>query len=140
MRLWDVATEQKVRNFARRHAGTALSVAFSPDGKQLASGGGDWNLYLWDVATGQIVRRFAEHLDAIRSVVFSPDGTLLASIGGIDMRLFDVATGQEWYDHFYGHVGARSLVFSPDGTQLASGSADGRCVIMSSMTPRHPIR
>jgi WD40 repeat protein len=76
-------------------------VAFSPDGRLLASGSADNTIKLWDVATGSEVRTLTGHTDDVNSVAFSPDGRLLAS-GPWDktgwdktIKLWDVATGSE---------------------------------------------
>jgi len=72
------------------------SVAFSPDGKTLASGSGE-DIQLWDVATGKEQATLQEgHNGYVRSVAYSPDGKTLAS-GSDDMtiKLWDVATGKE---------------------------------------------
>jgi WD40 repeat protein len=57
----------------------ANPIAFSPDGKLLASGGDDGTVRLWDVGTGKEVRKYAGHEDAVRAIAFSADGTRLAS-------------------------------------------------------------
>jgi hypothetical protein len=54
-------------------------VAFSPDGKTIASGGRDHEVRLWDPETGRTVRRFRGHPESINCVAFSPDGKRLAS-------------------------------------------------------------
>jgi WD40 repeat protein len=54
-------------------------VAFSPDGRALASGSQDKTVKLWDVASGQQGRTLKGHADSVRSVAFSPDGSVLAS-------------------------------------------------------------
>jgi WD40 repeat protein len=59
-----------------------LAVAFSPDGKRLASAGGDSAVKVWDAATGQEIATLRGHSGYVWSVVFSPDGKRLASGGG----------------------------------------------------------
>ncbi|MHC4180595.1 MAG: WD40 repeat domain-containing protein, partial [Planctomycetota bacterium] len=56
-----------------------LSLAFSPDGKTLASGAGDRSVKLWDVATGEQRATLKGHVDWVASVAFSPNGKILAS-------------------------------------------------------------
>lgn len=104
------------------HTSSVKSVAFSPDGKLLASAG-SWVIKLWDVATGQEVRTLSGHSWDVNSVAFSHDGRLLAS-GSDDktIKLWDVATGREVLT-LTGHEGSvKSVAFSPDGRLLASGS------------------
>ena len=61
------------------HLHFVTSVAFSPDGKTLASSGGDKTIKLWDVCTGQEISSLEGHSDVADSVAFSPDGQTLAS-------------------------------------------------------------
>jgi WD40 repeat protein len=61
------------------HEGRVLSVAFSPDGSILASGGEDRLIRLWRVSDGRLLRLLSGHTEAVSQLVFSPDGTLLAS-------------------------------------------------------------
>jgi hypothetical protein len=60
-------------------AGVTLSVAFSPDGKILASGSEDNTIKLWEVNSGRELRTLRGHSGPVNSVVFSPDGQSLAS-------------------------------------------------------------
>ena len=110
------------------HADDVNSVAFSPDGTILASGGSEgWNedgtVKLWDVETKQYIATFVGHTDDVSSVSFSPDGKTLAS-GSFDntVKLWDVETKQN-IATLEGHTGrVHSVSFSPDGKTLASGS------------------
>ena len=80
MRLWDTETGEH-KGTLTGHAGDIVSVAFSPDGKMLASGSGDGTVWLWDAVTGEQKRIFSGQTSSVSSVAFSPDGTLLASGG-----------------------------------------------------------
>jgi WD40 repeat protein len=108
------------------HSNQVNSVAFSPDGKRLASGCWDGTVKLWDAATGQEIHTFRGHGHYVTSVAFSPDAKRLASAGhDRTVRLWDTATGQEVLT-LKGHTDwVTSVAFSPDGKRLASGSNDG---------------
>ncbi|MBW4446485.1 MAG: CHAT domain-containing protein [Spirirestis rafaelensis WJT71-NPBG6] len=115
----------KERNRLQGHSESVNSVAFSPDGKTLASGSSDKTIKLWDVATGSPKQTLTGHSEWVNSVAFSPDGKTLASgSGDKTIKLWDVATGKLSQTL----TGDRNLVFSvafsPDGKTLASGSED----------------
>ncbi|WYZ45757.1 hypothetical protein EsH8_VIII_001073 [Colletotrichum jinshuiense] len=107
------------------HNSVVNSVAFSPDGRQLASASNDETIKVWDTATGQCQQTLEGHSSFIWSVAFSPDGRQLAS-ASIDetIKVWDTATGQ-CQQTLEGHSSLVWLVaFSPDGRQLASASDD----------------
>jgi WD40 repeat protein len=124
IKLWDAATGQE-RASLKGHKDFVHSVAYSPDGATLASGGHDGAVKLWDVATGQERTSLQGHQGWVVAVAFSPDGTTLASAGTDRMvKLWDVRTGQE-RAALKGHTNALwSVAFSNDGKTLASAGWD----------------
>ena len=112
------------------HDSHVNSVAYSGDGKQIASCSSDWTVRVWDVSTGSR-RTFRANAKWIYSVAFSPDSTQLAS----DRRLFNPSTGSFAHDAFGGTERAvYSFSFSADGRFLASGSFLAACHIWDTST------
>jgi parallel beta-helix repeat protein len=103
------------------HTDWVRSVAFSPDGRLLASGSADYTIKLWEVASGREVRTLTGHTWTVTSVAFSPDGRLLAS-GSRDktIKLWDVASGSLVRTLSGPTDDVNSVAFSPDGRLLAS--------------------
>jgi serine/threonine protein kinase len=106
------------------HSGSVNSVAISPDGKSLVSGGYK-TIKLWNLETGKEIRTFLEHSDSVNSVAISPDGkTLVSGSGDNTVKLWDLQTGKEILT-LKGHSdNVSSVAITPDGKTLVSGSWD----------------
>jgi hypothetical protein len=123
VRVWDTATGT-IKQTLEGHTGWVRSVAFSLDGRWLASGSVDKTVRVWDATTGKLYRELKSHTDWVRSVTFSPDSRRLASASDKAVRVWDTATGM-LQQTLYGHTDwVRSVAFSPDGRWFASASDD----------------
>ncbi|MCF3184736.1 trypsin-like peptidase domain-containing protein [Streptomyces polychromogenes] len=109
----------------RGHDGEVSSVAFSPDGRTLASASSDQSVLLWNVTTGKARPALTGHTKGVESVAFSPDGlTLATSSDDKTVQLWDVATGRNRATLAGHRDEVYAVAFSPDRHTLATGSAD----------------
>jgi WD40 repeat protein len=135
-----------------RHLGHLNAIAFSPDGKVIASGGGGLDdglrIRFWDIHTGAELRAFVADADRINSVAFSPDGKLLAAGGGHTYKsgtraisIWDVATGKQLHKLGADQMSVTCVAFSPDSRLLASGSQGGQLHLWDVATgkPLHAV-
>ena len=110
------------------HKDLIYTIAFSPDGKTLATGSYDRVIKLWAIpspANNSPVQTLIDHSDAVYSLAFHPNGKLLAS-GAADraVKIWDVATGQRLYTLSDSTDWVYAVAWSPNGNQLAAGGVD----------------
>jgi WD40 repeat protein len=122
--LWD-ATTGRVTGRLSGHTTHVITVAFSPDGRRLATASHDRTAKVWDAATGREVWSLPAQADRLNAVAFSPDGASLVTAGRDGtVSLWDAATGRP-LSRLGTHRGSVvALTFSPDGRRLAT--AGGR--------------
>ena len=105
----------------RGHAGEVSAVAFSPDGRHLASASHDHKVFIWNVRTGQLVRTLAGHSDVVYGVAYSPDGTRLATASWDQtVKIWNTSDGRELLTLQGHHERVWRVAYSPNGQQLAS--------------------
>jgi sugar lactone lactonase YvrE len=128
--LFDAGTGATVRVLAG-HNGNVLGVAFSADGRRVATTGSD-DTRVWDVATGECLRAVTDgpHHESQSDVDISPEGAYFATGGNQGVtRIWDIASGV-MLSRLTGHTTYMSEVsYSPDGTHLATSASDGTALI-----------
>jgi WD40 repeat protein len=129
--LWDASDVERPRTL-RGHKAQVESVAWSPDGRLLASAGDEPSIKIWDPATGQDIRTLVGHTKDVNRLAFCGDGRRLASASNDGTAIiWDVSTGKK-LQVLHGHQVATDksaprvfgVAFSPDETLVATASPD----------------
>jgi WD40 repeat protein/serine/threonine protein kinase len=140
VQIWEIATGRE-RSPQIRHG--ARSLAFSPDGARLATGGTDNAIKIWDVASGQEIITLRGHADWIRALTFTPDGTRLFS--ACDDRTVRSWDGSPWrenenYDNdvitLRHRDSVNAVAFHPREHLVATASSDGTIKLWNTQTRR----
>jgi YD repeat-containing protein len=145
IQIWDAATGAEKRRL-HGHLGAPICVAFSPDGRRLASGGGwDTDAMVWDMTADLVPHQFIGHTSHIADMAISPDGQRVALAGTLrtsspgretpkTTRVWDLAQ-RRMIRELIGHSDwLTSVAYSPDGRRLVTGSRDRTAKIWNADT------
>jgi WD40 repeat protein/serine/threonine protein kinase len=142
-RVWDAATGKAVTPPLKHPPGSGCA-AFSPDGRRVATGGGnlkEGSARVWDAATGEPVTPSLPHKAWVSTIAFSPDGRRVVTAGKDGTaRVWDASTGEPVTPSLDHQPEVFSAVFSPDGRRLVTAGLDGTARVWEAATgqPAYP--
>jgi hypothetical protein len=136
--MWDAGTGLLLLS-SKGHRSNVWSVAFSPDGRRIATASGDRTARLWDASSGEELAVLRDHTQSVWSVVFDHDGSrLLTASGDGTARIWDAENGTALVV-LRGHTDqVTAASFSSDGERVLTKSSDGTARIWD--TRRRPLR
>ncbi len=126
IKIWNISDGTLIQSLPGHSFGQdsshTQSIAFSPDGKMIASGGNDNTVKLWEVETGKLIQSFYGFENAVHTVAFSPDGKTIAGASN-SIIIWELASGSQKHK-FKNDLSIWSIKFSPDGKKIVSGGDD----------------
>jgi len=124
VQIWNALTGDNPLTY-RDHFYFVNAVAWSPDGRKIASASADTNVQVWSVATGSNVLTYRGHTSTVNAVAWSPNGKLIASASDDrTVQIWDATTGETIFT-YRGHAKeVSSVAWSPNGLRIASAGYD----------------
>lgn len=139
-KLWDIASGKQLFSLSGRDESLWVhSVAFSPDGRMLATATNDGAVTLWDAVSGKVLRTLQGHSQGVTLVVFHPDGRTLASAGRDGTVIFWQVDSGRTTATFNVETPALHVAFSPDGGRLLTAHKDGSVCIWDLTSSQSPM-
>ncbi|MCI0380173.1 MAG: hypothetical protein L0215_21525 [Gemmataceae bacterium] len=128
--VWDLKNKKLIDSFSHLGSGSMTAVAFSRDGKLIATGGVSNNIIVWDANSGAMVQKInVFQIGVVRGLAFSPKDDVLAIIGGQPIVRFWLAKTNELIGYQGHKISVESLAFSHDGMLLITGGNDDKALI-----------
>ncbi len=145
--IWDLERKERLHNLTG-HTSNMFSLAFSPDGQLLASGGGTSSrtdegesfIAVWDVSTGtRIAKLLTADVGDNHEITFTLDGTRLISTGNFRLLVWDTSTWDRIHDSGHTYPGSYGIALSPDGSLLAIAT-DARRIRLIDVNEMRTVR
>jgi serine/threonine protein kinase len=120
------------------HSQRVYCVAWSPDGRRIASGGADRTVQVWTAKAGRHIYTYPGHIAEVYALAWSPDSRRIASASyDKTVRVWDALTGEHLYT-YQGHTkGVWAVAWSPDGARIASAGLDKTVQVWDAITGQH---